>query len=370
MKLRIFLPSVDRPDASTRFAWMLFDERRSLLREGASALDEIPRGDGVEAVLPSTRVLFARLRLPRVSTATIRELLPYAVEDRLLADPSHIHAVAGRTGGAGETPVAVIDREWLRAMLDALARSGIRPASAWPESCLLAGGHGDWNVVWGERRGLLVDDDGVSATFDHDASGSLPLALRLALDEASARGQKPASLRVHTEGGSHLPDLARWSSEAGVAFSAGTQWEILSRGEPSNECIDLLQGDFARRRIGASRLPRAAVALAAAIAVLQLLFVAADAWRLQRERSGLEARREAIFRGAFPEAAVVVDPDLQMRRNLAELKRTRGITTQDDFLGRLSRAAQESPQPVKSIEYANGKLVIRRGEAPVAEASR
>jgi general secretion pathway protein L len=370
MKLRIFLPSVDRPDASTRFAWMLFDERRSLLREGASALDEIPRGDGVEAVLPSTRVLFARLRLPRVSTATLRELLPYAVEDRLLADPSHIHAVAGRTGGAGETPVAVIDREWLRAMLDALARSGIRPASAWPESCLLAGGRGDWNVVWGERRGLLVDDDGVSATFDHDASGSLPLALRLALDEASTRGQKPVSLRVHTEGGSHLPDLARWSSEAGVAFSAGTQWEILSRGEPSNECIDLLQGDFARRRIGASRLPRAAVALAAAIAILQLAFVAADAARLQHERSGLEARREAIFRGAFPEASVVVDPDLQMRRNLAELKRTRGIATQDDFLGRLSRAALESPQAAKSIEYANGKLVIRRVDAPLAEASR
>ena len=142
------------------------------------------------------------------------------------------------------------------------------------------------------------------------------------------------------------------------------------RGEPSNECIDLLQGDFARRRTGSSRLPRAAVALAAVIAVLQLAFVAADAWRLQHERSGLEARREAIFRGAFPEAKVVVDPDLQMRRNLAELKRTRGIATQDDFLGRLSRAAQESPQPVKSIEYANGKLVVRRGETPVAEASR
>ena len=370
MKLRIFLPSVERPDASTRFAWMLFDERRALLREGTSTLEEMPRGDRAEAVLPSTRVLFARLRLPKVSAATLRELLPYAVEDRLLADPSHIHAVAGKARGQGETPVAVIDREWLRAMLDALARSGIHPACAWPESCLLAGGHDDWNLVWGERRGMLVDDEGVSATFDHDASGSLPLALRLAIDEASARGQKPTSLRVHTEGGSQLPELARWSAEAGVAFAPGTQWEILSRGEPSNECIDLMQGDFAHRHAGPSRLPRAAVTLAAVIAVLQLAFVAVDAARLQHERAGLEARREALFRGAFPEARVVVDPDLQMRRDLAELRRTRGIASQDDFLARLSRAAQESPQPAKSIEYANGKLVIRRGEASVAEASR
>jgi hypothetical protein len=69
MKLRIFLPSVERPDASTRFPWMLFDERRALLREGTSTLDEIPRGDRAEAVLPSTRVLFARLTLPKVSAA-------------------------------------------------------------------------------------------------------------------------------------------------------------------------------------------------------------------------------------------------------------------------------------------------------------
>ncbi|MGZ5067068.1 MAG: type II secretion system protein GspL [Usitatibacter sp.] len=369
MKLRIFLPTAERPEASTRFPWMLFDERGGLLRQGECALDEVPRGDHAEVLLPASRVLFARLKLPRVSAATIRELLPYAVEDRLLADPSHIHAVAGKTHAAGETLVAVIDREWLRAMLDALAGAGIRPASAWPQGCLLAGGHGDWNLVWGERRGMLVDDDGVSATFDHDGSGALPLALRLALDEAAARGARPQSVRVHTEAGSRLPDLGRWSSDASVAFAPGTQWEVLSRGQPAEGSIDLLQGDFARRRAASSRLPRAAIVLAASIAALQLGLVALDAARLERERSTLEARREAIFRDAFPEAKVVVDPDLQMRRNLAELKRTRGITVRDDFLGRLSAAAQQSPGPARSIEYANGKLTIRRGETPLAKAS-
>ena len=181
MKLRIFLPSAERPEAATRFGWMLFDARRALLREGRSTLDEIPRAEEVEAVLPAARVLFARLKLPRVNAATIRELLPFAVEDRLLADPSNIHAVAGHAASPGETVVAVIDREWLRAMLDALAAGGIRPSRAWSESCLLAGGHGDWHLVWSERRGMLVDDDGVSATFDHDASATYPLALRLAL---------------------------------------------------------------------------------------------------------------------------------------------------------------------------------------------
>ena len=80
-------------------------------------------------MVPAERVLFARLKLPKVNATTIRELLPYAVEDRLLADPSHIHAVAGARNAHGETVVVVVDREWLRAALDALARAGLVPVA-------------------------------------------------------------------------------------------------------------------------------------------------------------------------------------------------------------------------------------------------
>src|SRR6188768_2320823 len=112
MKLRVFLPATDRIDAATPLAWRLFDARKELLREGESPLGDMPKAGDVEAIVPAERVLFARLKLPRVNAATIRELLPFAVEDRLLADPSHIHAVAGPTNEAGDTLVAVVDRDW------------------------------------------------------------------------------------------------------------------------------------------------------------------------------------------------------------------------------------------------------------------
>jgi len=369
MKLRVFLPAVERPDATTRFGWILFDARRGVLREDVTPAGDIPRAGDCEAVLPASRVLFARLKLPRVNAATIRELLPYAVEDRLLADPSHIHAIAGRTNESGETIVAVVDREWLRAMLEALWERGLRPSRAWPESALLAGGHADWNLVWGPSRGMLVDDDGVATECDRSPGGEAPFALKLALDEASARGQRPRSVRVHTATGAALPDLARWAQESGVSFAPGTQWETLARGEPQDHAIDLLQGEFRMRRAPRVRLPRAALALAAMIAALQLGFVALDAWRLERERASLEARRESIFRAAFPEARAVVDPDLQMRRNLADLKRAHGLATQDDFLGRLSRAARDGG-PARSIEYTDGKLVVKRAAGEVVGAAR
>ena len=363
MKLRVFLPAVERPDAATRFPWILFDSRRAVLREDVTPADGIPRASECEAVLPASRVLFARLKLPRVNATTIRELLPYAVEDRLLADPANIHAVAGPRNAQGETTVAVVDREWLSAMLRALRTAGVHPQRAWSESALLAGGRGDWNVVWGPERGLLVDDEGVGTAFDSGAGTGteLPLALRIALDEAAARGERPTALRVHPEMGEPLPDLARWSAEGNAPFSPGAAWETLRAGIAPATPIELLQGEFAPRagRLSPARIPRAAIALAALIAILQLAFLGIDTWRLERERAALEVKRETVFRSAFPDARTVVDADLQMARNLSELRRARGLAADDDFLAQLTRAARGAV-PVKSIEYAGGNLQVKR----------
>src|SRR5512134_2769848 len=107
----------------------------------------MPRAGEVEAILPATRVLFARLKLPKVNAATIRELLPFAVEDRLLADPDQIHAVPGATNALGETLVAVVDRAWLSQALDLLARAGLRASRVVCESALLPAERGRWHAV-------------------------------------------------------------------------------------------------------------------------------------------------------------------------------------------------------------------------------
>lgn len=356
MKLRIHLPASDTLEPRAPLAWKLFDARGDFLREDLSPLEAIPRAGEVEAVLPAERVLFARIRLPKVGAATIRELLPFAVEDRLLADPANVHAVPGTTNARGETVVAIVDRTWLRSMLDPLARAGLRPAHAWSESALLEGGRDDWHVVWGPRRGLLVDDEGVSATFDRGPG--FPLAVRIAIDEATARGARPELVRVHTEGAEALPDLERWRTESGVRFVPGSQWEVLSRGHPAASSIDLVQGEFAPRSRRSPAIPRAAAALLVAIGLIQLGFAFADHLRLRHEKRELEARREAIFRSAFPEAKSVVDPDLQMMRNLAQLRHSRGLSSGDEFLAQMSRVARGEAR-VSVLEYANGRLVAR-----------
>ena len=127
--------------------------------------------------------------------------------------------------------------------------------------------------------------------------------------------------------------------------------------------IDLLAGDFARRSraAGSLRLPRLAWTLAAVLVVLQLGLTVADWWRLERERRSLEATRESIFREAFPEARTIVDPALQMRRNLGQLQRARGRASGDDFLTLATTAAKNDAAPARRLTYAGGRLEIDRG---------
>jgi general secretion pathway protein L len=241
-------------------------------------------------------------------------------------------------------------------MSDALARAGLAARSAWCESELLERRPSEWHVVWGRTRGLLVDDEGVAATFD--PGEGVPLALRIALDEAAARGERPAVLRVHAEGEAPLPDLARWSGECGIRCEADDTWDRLVRAAPRAP-LNLLQGDLAPRSAASWKLPRAAVVLIAVVAALQLGFTAIETFRLQRERGALEARREAVFREAFPEARVVVDPELQMARNLAELQRTRGLPGGDEFLVQMTREAHARGAQARSVEFANGRLTAK-----------
>jgi general secretion pathway protein L len=110
-----------------------------------------------------------------------------------------------------------------------------------------------------------------------------------------------------------------------------------------------------------SRVPRLAIGLAIAVVVLQFGFTVADWARLARERGALEAERTALFQATFPEAKTIVDPVLQMRRNLADLQRSRGMAAGNDFLALATAAARSDASPARRLTYANGRLEVDRG---------
>jgi type II secretory pathway component PulL len=117
-------------------------------------------------------------------------------------------------------------------------------------------------------------------------------------------------------------------------------------------------------------LLRPAITVAVVMLALHFGFSALDGWRLERERRAIDAGMIATFKTAFPDARAIVDPALQMRRNLDTIKRERGIAGTSDFQVQLARATLlvESAGGVKAqtVQWS-GQLLSVELEAGTAE---
>ncbi len=363
--LRIHIP-VDWPDAGldAPLAWCRLGSRGERLDAGVAPLAALPHDPQCEIVVPAELVLLTQARLPRGRRRQLPTLLPYAVEDRLVADPDSVHVAAGMQQDDGQTALAVIDKAWLGAVLSRLGGAGLQPRHAWPETLLPALPEAGWVAVWTGRGGFLRTGGQAGFALDAGEDDAPPAALVLALDAARTASSAPARLLLRPAGGSRLPDVAAWSRALALPVEAGAEWAPLGAHVATAGAIDLLQGPFAsatfsRRDSQALRLPLILLGLLALVHAGATLI---EWGQLRHERQHLRAAMERDFRAAFPEARVVVDAPLQMHRNLLALQRAAGQPTPGDFLPLLARAVQvcddANRRGLRSLRYEAQTLTL------------
>ncbi|MDP2112287.1 MAG: type II secretion system protein GspL [Thiobacillus sp.] len=359
--LRIHIPSSwpdTEPDAS--LPWCRLGTRGERLDAGSATLADLPRAEACELVIPAEAVLLTRATLPRGSKRKMRQLLAYAIEDRLVAEPDTVHVAAGPTLGDGQTALAVVDKAWLARVRARLDGAGLRPRSAWPETLLPALPADGWVMVWGGRGGFLRSGEHAGMSLDGGTPTQPPTALVLSVAEARAAAALPHHLLLRLREGAPPPDVEAWSHVLGVAVEVGVGWMPLQHPDAAHGGIDLLQGAFASSGTGSGwpnlRLP---LILAGLIALLQVGATATEWWLLSREKQHLQAAMEERFREAFPDARVIVDAPLQMQRNLAELRGTAGQMSPSDFMPLLSRVApalDADSRGLRAIRYEASQL--------------
>ncbi len=346
--------------------WALHDAAGATLRHGVSTLDAIPRAPHVTALVPASRVVFIETPLPRTAISPQKRdaLVRYAIEDKLTIDPATVHAVVlDRPRGAMKNHiVAAIDRAWFTAALAWLQASGRAPRAVFAETMLLPVAANEWSVQLAnaDAQAYARRADGYAYALDASSNNAPPFALTLALSETV---EKPAAIALY-EGGSAISlDLQRhWEQALGIPVRmAGAATKVLTSQKNGN----LLTGEFALPQPARAwlALAKPALALSAIIAALQLAFMVADWWQLDRKRFAIEREMRATFQATFPQATAIVDPALQMHRNLDALKRERGMTKADDpriGLARLAAMTASVPQFVitaVAIKDGNAKLV-------------
>lgn len=363
--LRIHIPS-SWPDAEpdAPLPWCRMGSRGEALDSGSAPPASLPRTESCELVIPAELVLLTHAMLPRGNRQKMRQLLPYAIEDKLVNDPETVHVAAGATRLDGQIALAAVDKAWLARVLARLNAAGLHPRSAWPETLLPALPPAGWVMVWDGRSGFLRSGAQAGLSLDEDSDALPPAALVLSVAEARAVASLPKVLQVRLGGEASPPDLETWSRELGVPLELGAAWLPLQQPDTPSGGINLLQGAFASSNLMRDWWPalRVPLILAGLLVLLQIGATTAEWMQLTREKQQLQTAMEQHFRAAFPDARVVVDAPLQMQRNLAELRGASRQLMPGDFLPLLARAATaldaDSRNRLRAVHYDAGQLQL------------
>lgn len=350
LQLLLHIPDRANFDADSTASWQLFDRQSGLLRsgEGRLAQGSVPHAEHTVIVIPAARIVCIETPLPPVSAQKRDALLRYAIEDKLTIDPATVHAVVLGTSASPKTNthvVAAVDRAWFASVLRWLRIGGIDPAQAVSSAAMIPVATGDWGVTLEGEHGLARRPDGFAYSFDVSTHGGKPggsgtrpipleppFALALALKEARDQQASPARLNVFVDQSADQVVNANWVD----AWQRVLGVPVQALARPAARMVkadagNLLTGEFAPRSSARDGVAffKPALAIIALIALLHTGLTVIDAWRLDARRRALEAQMTQVFKEAFPKAQAIVDPALQMQRNLGAMKREAGLDTTD-----------------------------------------
>jgi general secretion pathway protein L len=354
--LRIYAPLGHAP---SRCEWALIGERQALRGEGTLA--ELPRGSHrIQLVIPAAQVLITRADLPRGARRRAGAVLAFAVEEATAAEPEANQV--SWLGAAGDAnALAVVDKQGLKLWRDALEAVGLRAYEVHAEILLLPRANGEWSLAWDGGEGFVRTGEFEGATTDGGDQATPPLSLRMMLEEAQARGTPPRAIAIYLAAPAAAPDLAAWQRALGIRLQVVGAWDW--RTAPEQAGISLAQE---RRRWRMSPVALASLRPAAWIAGAALALhgaaLIADWMQLAGQQRAVRAQMEARFRSVFPEAVAVVDPALQMRRQLAAARHRAAVPDGGDFapmIEKLAAGLKALPAGgLRTVSYESGRMSL------------
>jgi general secretion pathway protein L len=345
-------------DPSVRW-WMRNGDSASAGAGRAENLAQLPaavRSAPVHVWTPPGETLLTRATIPTRSRARILQALPYALEDQLLEEPENLHFAYVREAD-GSLAVAVTQRARLNIWLDILKGAGLRPASLCPGNLALPLYPQAWSVAF-------VDDELWVRSGEYDGFISVatldapPPVLVAALKEAQARNAPPQRLVLVAPPPTF--DVERWGAGLDVPLMVEAT-DFWQHAKPS--ALSLLQADFGQgAHLQQLARPLRPAAIMLGVWLVAVVIVDVAEWiRLHHDHSVYTSEMHDIFQRSFPEVKTVLDPALQMQKQLEALQSRGGGPA--DLLPLLTRIApalqtQQGRMKLQGIKYTERSLTL------------
>lgn len=298
--------------------------------------------------------------VPPLSGKRLKQALPHIIEEFVLQDPARCLIAPGPVFADGQRVLGVIDSHWVDAVLAAFKSAGIRVESLWPGQLVLPWQPGQWSVLVSDDNLTVRTGEWSGTGWAAGESESARRETASALLSGKLMGEPP--LRIQAFLGQ-----PEWKSPLKVsAIPANTRLDFTPVPLVRQAPLDLLSARNAGLRTMLTRVDwrlwKGVGALAAAVLLTMVLGLNLQWLQMRAEASGLQEAIRARFHDAFPNAAMV-DPVLQMRRNINDLRLKSGRPGPDDFVPLLARFAQavgeRGPGTIDALEYREGAMKIR-----------
>lgn len=329
------------------------------------------------AIVPASMLSWHQVQLPagtlsgrafaERSGPRQRAVLEGLLEDQLLDEPAQLHFALQPDARNGEPVwVAVCDRAWLRAALDALSQAGHAPHRVVPEWAPSPGGAAGslWacgsedaaQLVWVDAHGVhRVPLTGAQAT---------PAAVWALLPAEAAQATELMAEPAVAQLAEHLlhREVRVLTVEQRQQQSAQAAWNLAQFDmAPVHPWMARCTVWIAALWAGSQWRP-ARWALAALLAV-QLVGLNAFAWHAQQQLQHQRVMLTGILTSTFPQTKVVVDAPLQMARAVELLRQSSGVLAARDLERLLHVYGSNLPPALASqaptaIEFVAGELRV------------
>lgn len=340
----------------------------------AALLPAADRQSETVVLVPAAALSWHRVELPaglHKQAQRLQAVLQGVLEDRLLDDPEHMHLALQTDWAKQPRPwVAVCDRAWLSAHLNALEQAGLPVHRIVPElspgaaaSPMQITGLGDadtgwlwvshpergvWGLPWAAlRQAGLAAQEQLGLSEPERAKASLQA--------------EPAAVSVASEllgpGVRLMPPAQHW-----LAAVAGN-WDLAQfelRANARNRQLKSWQRTASHlRHSPAWRPARWGLWL---LLATQLVGINAWAWKTRADWQAQQSSWAQVLRETFPQTSLVVDAPLQMAQQVERLRQNSGQLGAGDLETMLAALGQALPPELtapRQWSYQTGQMRVQ-----------
>jgi general secretion pathway protein L len=348
----------------------------------AALLPAADRQSETVVLVPAAALSWHRVDLPaglHKQAQRVQAALQGLLEDRLLDDPEHMHLALQADWANTPSPwVAVCDRAWLSAHLNALEQAGLPVHRIVPEL----------------SPGAASSPVQITALGDADTGW-----LWISHPERGVWGQpwtalRQAGLAAHVQLGLTEPERTTASLQAEPAAVAVAS-ELLGSGvrlmPPAQHCLAAVAGDWdlAQFELRANARSRQLKNWQRTLSQLwrspawrparwglwllltaQLVGLNAWAWKTRADWQAQQSSWAQVLRETFPQTSLVVDAPLQMAQQVERLRQSSGQLGAGDLEAMLSALGQALPPGLtapRQWTYQTGQMRLQDFQPDVAQ---